>query len=64
MRARKNTTKFHVQTLICLMCVDINKLQQPDEITSSYQHYLSKTMQRQFQIYEEIKLTDIMVRLK
>ncbi|CAF4137426.1 unnamed protein product, partial [Rotaria sordida] len=59
-----NTTKFHAQTVIGLMNNDIDKLQEPNKLGSSYVYYLSKTISRQFQTFEQIKLTGVVIHLK
>ncbi|CAF0873076.1 unnamed protein product [Didymodactylos carnosus] len=59
-----HTTTFHCETLIGLMNDDIDKLSEPKELATSYVKYMSKTMSKQNQSFEKVRLSDVIIHLK
>ncbi|CAF1119397.1 unnamed protein product [Adineta ricciae] len=58
------TAKFHCETLIALMNNDVDRLEEPNEIATSYVNCISKAVKMESQSFQKVRLSDTIIHLK
>jgi hypothetical protein len=63
-KSNKHTTRFHCETLIGLIKDDIDNLEEPRELATSYVKYMSKAMNKEDHSFEKVRLSHVIIHLK